>query len=133
MYCRGLKDVPLKRIEIAEQTAIKRCRKMPLPAVLIEFANEQGVDARFGQQESNPQFTTEKPLLDIVRLIAREICLELVGREYDSLDAVKDKLLIQEVFSEANTVRYIRMGCAGKWLKPTPKQLEMANRGKRGA
>ena len=53
-----------------------------------------------------------------------------MGRDYDDLDPhnPQDNLLVRQVFSEANTIRYIRMGMCGKWLEPTPWQSKVAAR-----
>jgi hypothetical protein len=58
------------------------------------------------------------PILDLVRPIAREICVRFCGREYDDLDTIKDAKLIMVVFRKANVIRYLRMGInPEKWIQ----------------
>jgi hypothetical protein len=131
-YMEHLRDIPLNKLELACDSAIKKLKKMPLVADLRELANEKSEDAlyRGSEEPERLNYIAKKPILDIIRPIAREISVELTGREYDSLDAndPEDNKLIRYVFFEANTIRYIRMGRCGKWLKPTQKQQEIADR-----
>ncbi len=130
-YLEKLRDLPIVKIKIACDSAIKTLKKMPLVAHLRELANEKGTDAIYGLDKPEAKnFHTQKPVLDCIHPIAREISKELVGRDYDDLDPhnPQDNLLVRQVFSEANTIRYIRMGMCGKWLEPTPWQSKVAAR-----
>ncbi len=61
-------------------------------------------------------FSTEhQPILDSIRPIAREICMELYSCAYAELDTVNDSRKIEDVFRKANIIRYVRNG-----IDPTP-------------
>jgi hypothetical protein len=63
------------------------------------------------------RFTQQEPILDVIRPIAEEICVELTGRSYSRLDTIRDARLIMDVFRKANIIRYLRMGIdPSKWV-----------------
>ncbi len=96
-YLEKLRDLPIVKIKIACDSAIKTLKKMPLVAHLRELANEKGTDAIYGLDKPEAKnFQTQKPIFDCIRPIAREISKELVGRDYDDLDPhnSQDNLLL---------------------------------------
>lgn len=54
--------------------------------------------------------TSEIPILEVLRPIAREICPEVCGCGYFELDAIRDAKKFFEVMRKANIVRYLRDG-----------------------
>lgn len=125
IFVHALRNCTPFQLDEAFDRCLNECQFMPKLA---------DIHGRMPEQKYAPEnpgrFIQKKPILDLIRPIAEEISVEIAGREYWDLDPISDAKLIEKVFHEANTVRYIRMGCEGKWLKPSGKQIEIAARNK---
>jgi hypothetical protein len=120
IFLHALRNNTVYQVHLGFERCLNECQFMPKLA---------DVHARMPEQRyatENPgRFFQKKPLLDIIRPIAEEICMEVCGCEYLDLQDAKQ---IEFLFKEANTIRYLRMGVGGKWLKPTERQLAIAAR-----
>lgn len=61
---------------------------------------------------------------NLILPICRDICPELIGREFADLDPVRDAGKLHDVCRMANLVRYVRMGINPHWI--SPEELERA-------
>ena len=54
VYCRALSDLPIRRLKLGFDAALKRCKRMPYPADIRELANEQTTIALAESSRSDP-------------------------------------------------------------------------------
>lgn len=105
IFLHALQNCTTYQVEQAFERCLNECTFMPKLAEVHKRMPEQRYPA-----ENPGRFVQQEPILDVIRPIAREICVRLTGREYDDLDTIRDRQLIHDVFAEANRERYRRMG-----------------------
>jgi len=108
IFTHALRNCTTYQVAQGFERCLNECQFMPKLADFHQRMPEQ----RF-PPENPGRFVQQKPLLDIVRPIAREISVRMTGKEYDELE---DHKVIHEVFAEATRERFRRMGIVAKWL-----------------
>jgi len=120
IFLHALRDNTTYQVETAFERCLNECEFMPK---LHDIHQRMPLDKWPPENPGTCRY--RKPTLDLIKPVAEEICEEFTGKKYAQLTAEEMKSL----WNEANTIRFIRMGRTGAWLKPTGKQLEMAARG----
>lgn len=111
IYLDGLRGKTEYQINVACMRCLTEILFMPKLPEILKCMPDQA------HSEYTRIYTERKPILDITREIAREICPALIGLEYQVVYESDDDRLRSWVFFNANIVRYLRMHKdPAKWL-----------------
>lgn len=118
-------------LDAACTKVLETAKTFPKPAEILE-ASMGEYSGEFGgsppTETGNRFYRAKKPIPELLRPIAWEICHEITGKEsYEELTPNE----LCTLFAAAARIRYIRKNVDPQnlWLKPTAKELELASRG----
>jgi hypothetical protein len=107
IFLHALRMCTIYQVEQAFTRCLNECTFMPRLADVHQRMPEQRYPP------SNPGlFTQSRPILEELRPLAREVCKEVTGRDYDTLDGRDDERLIHDIFAEAQRRRLREMRTA---------------------
>src|SRR5256885_15483769 len=114
IFTHALRNNTAYQIDEAFDRCLNECEFMPKLADVHKRMPEQ----QYPRENSGKFVLGGRPILDLVRPIAKEICKEMTDRDYDSLNAMilEETSMLFNVCAAANRLRYERMGInTSKW------------------
>jgi hypothetical protein len=121
IFLHALRNNTTYQLDIAFDRCLNECQFMPK----LSEVHQRIPGERQPRGNSGGFVLNGPPTLDLIRPIVEEICKDVTGREYSSLNALVpgDARLIHDLFFQAGRIRYTRMGInTKKW--PRLESLE---------